>query len=145
MVNKNETLKVRQRIFKMKEKVRSCYDGHKTHNTNRKRMCGQQQDEKVPSLHHGQDSIHTKTADLCQQSFSLLIKEILLTVSPSGEVLMSEPFVMFALYLTAQMGCCVTCPWSLRRTTFRAKDGQTAGPPSHWAAAPGHQHRTVPN
>ena len=53
-------------------------------------------------------------------------------------------FLAVSFYLTPQMGCCVTCPWSLRRMTFRAKAGRAAGPLCHWAEAPARQHRTVP-
>lgn len=56
--------------------------------------------------------LQSKIADLCPQAFSLLItvlreKRLLLTILHSREVLLSEPF---ELYLTPQMGCCVTFP-----------------------------------
>lgn len=42
------------------------------------------------------------------------------------------------------MGCCVTCPWSLRRMTFHAKDDRAAGLLSRWAEALGRRRRTAP-
>ena len=116
---------------------------------NRKRMFIRQQDwEDFPSWPES----HNRTWLTCVNSLVLLWlqswnKQLLLTAFISREVLPSEPsepFLTFALYLTAQMGCCVTCPWSLKRTTRRARDGRAAGLWSHWAEAPGRQHRTVP-